>query len=253
MQGGRFDRFGTRLRTNRRHVVRAGAAMAGMAMLPKGHAMAESTPAVETGDRAMSYHVEGRLLEVCTCQILCPCWVGEDPDSGTCDSSFAWKIDSGTIEGIDVTDMVLGLSVHIPGNVLAGNWKAVVYIDDRATEEQEAAMLKVWTGALGGPIADLVALIGEVITVERATIDFDVNEGNGTLKIGENVLAELSPFRGLGGEPTSLHESAFSTIPGSPAYVGKATRFFRDETSHGLANVSLADHNAIQGLFVFEA
>src|SRR5262245_38851819 len=51
----------------------------------------------------MSDQVEGRLLEVCTCGILCPCWVGEDPDGGTCDSALAWRIDNGNIEGIDVS------------------------------------------------------------------------------------------------------------------------------------------------------
>ena len=29
-------------------------------------------------------------LEVCTCNILCPCWVGEDPDNGDCQSIKAW-------------------------------------------------------------------------------------------------------------------------------------------------------------------
>ncbi|MFI5019627.1 MAG: DUF1326 domain-containing protein, partial [Dongiales bacterium] len=32
----------------------------------------------------MGYRLEGDLLEVCDCNILCPCWVGEDPDNGTC-------------------------------------------------------------------------------------------------------------------------------------------------------------------------
>ncbi len=41
----------------------------------------------------MSYNVEGQLLEVCTCNILCPCWVGEDPDNGTCDGVLAWHYD----------------------------------------------------------------------------------------------------------------------------------------------------------------
>ena len=36
----------------------------------------------------MAYQLEGRLLEVCTCDMLCPCWVGEDPDGGTCDGVF---------------------------------------------------------------------------------------------------------------------------------------------------------------------
>jgi len=25
----------------------------------------------------MAYDIEGKLLEVCTCNVLCPCWVGE--------------------------------------------------------------------------------------------------------------------------------------------------------------------------------
>ena len=33
----------------------------------------------------MAYTLEGRILEVCDCNVLCPCWIGEDPDNGTCD------------------------------------------------------------------------------------------------------------------------------------------------------------------------
>ena len=111
------------------------------------------------------YWVEGRLLEVCTCKAICPCWVGEDPDGGTCDSSLAWRVDSGSIEGIDVSGLTLAISVHIPGNVFAGGWKAVVYVDDQADDGQRDALLKVFTGQLGGGIADLAALIGDVLAV----------------------------------------------------------------------------------------
>ena len=41
----------------------------------------------------MAYELEGKLLEVCTCNVLCPCWVGEDPDGGTCDGVLSWHID----------------------------------------------------------------------------------------------------------------------------------------------------------------
>ncbi|MDA2919639.1 DUF1326 domain-containing protein [Desulfobacterota bacterium AH_259_B03_O07] len=30
----------------------------------------------------MGYKLEGRLLEVCNCKVLCPCWIGEDQDNG---------------------------------------------------------------------------------------------------------------------------------------------------------------------------
>jgi hypothetical protein len=207
-----------------------------------------------TTTEATTYDVEGRLLEVCTCNVLCPCWVGEDPDGdGTCDSILGWYVDRGTVQGLDVSDRCLCLSVHIPGNVLAGGWKAAVLVDDRCTEEQQAALLSLFTGQLGGAIADLAALVGEVVAVERVPITFDVVEGKGSIRVGDTAEARLTPFQGATGAPTSLHDSVFSTIPGAPAYVGKAESFRRDGRRHGLPDVSVQGQNAIQGLFHFTA
>ncbi len=197
----------------------------------------------------MGYQVKGRLLEVCTCEVLCPCWVGEDPDNGTCDGLLAWRIDAGMIEGVDVSGRTIAALCHIPGNVLKGNWKAVVYVDDGASPQQQDAILKVWTGQLGGPIADLAKLIGEVIAVERAPITFEVEGVKGTVKIGSAIQAELAPFTGATGQPTALYDTIFTTIPGSPAYVGKASSY--KAKTHGF-NIDLQNHNAISGTFRFE-
>ena len=199
----------------------------------------------------MAYQLEGRMLEVCTCKAVCPCWVGEDPDGGTCDGVIAWHIDRGTIDGADVSGLTLGLLAHIPGNVLKGNWRAVVYVDDKATSQQEEALLNVWTGKLGGPVADLVQLVGEVVGVERAAITFTVEKGRGTVKIGDSIEAEMVPLQGATGA-TTLNDSAFSSIPGSPAYVGKAPKYRASSPALGL-NINLTDHNSVQGSFRFEA
>jgi hypothetical protein len=239
---------------DRRRMVRAGGALAGTTMLLKARLTGATAAAHQAKEEeTVVYQIEGRLLEVCTCNTLCPCWVGEDPDGGTCDSALAWQVDKGIIEGVDVAGRAVALSVHIPGNVLSGNWRTVVFVDDGSTQEQQDALLKVFTGRLGGAIADLAGLIGEVITVERAPITFTVEEGKGTLKIGETVEAELAPFQGATGQVTALHDTVFSTIPGSPAYVGKASRFHRGGETHGLSEIDLTGHDAIQGLFRFEA
>ena len=68
----------------------------------------------------MSYRLEGSILEVCNCRVLCPCWIGEDPDQGTCDSVLAYHFDRGVVEGVDVSGLTLALIAHIPGNVLKG-------------------------------------------------------------------------------------------------------------------------------------
>jgi hypothetical protein len=177
----------------------------------------------------MGYSLEGSLLEVCTCNILCPCWVGEDPDGdGTCDSVMAWHVDQGTVNGTSVSGRTVAVATHIPGNVLKGNWKVALFVDDKASDEQNQALLDVWTGKLGGPVADL-----------------------GTLKIGSVADMEMEPYRGPTGAVTTLNESIFTTIPGAPAWVAKASKYVRKSSQYGLKDIDLQGHNAIQGSFRF--
>ena len=197
----------------------------------------------------MAYNLEGSLLEVCTCKVICPCWVGEDPDGGTCEGVLGWHIDHGTINGIDVSGRSLVIMAHIPGNVLKGNWRAVVYVDDKASSQQKEALLNAFTGKLGGPLADQAQLIGEVVAVERAPIDFSVEKGKGTLKVWDGVEAEIEPLQGATGF-TTLNDSIFSNIPGSPAYVSKAPTYKANVPQHGF-NISLSGYNAVQGSFRF--
>ena len=201
----------------------------------------------------MGYHVEGDLLEVCDCGVLCPCWVGEDADNGTCDAVVAYRVSKGEIEGTDVSGLSLAVIVRIPGNILKGNWRAAVFVDEHASKAQEEALLKVWTGKLGGPIADFANLIGEVVAVERVPITFAVKEGEGTLKVGGYADAVMAPFKGPGELTTTLQNSVFSTIPGSPAYLSKASHYRRQTSKLGLPDVDLQNHNAIQGKFLFTA
>lgn len=199
----------------------------------------------------MGYQIEGDLLEVCNCRVLCPCWIGEDPDYGTCEGTLAWKIDSGEVNGVDVSGLSICILAHIPGNILQGNWTAVVYVDENASAEQEQALLDVYTGKLGGPVADFAQLVGEVKAVERVAFTADVSEGRGVLKVGNDIEAEMEPYVGATGAATTLHDTAFSTIPGSPAYVSKSPRYRASRADLGI-DVDLSGHNAVQGRFRFE-
>ena len=206
----------------------------------------------ETEGPVVAYDLEGRLLEVCDCNVLCPCWIGEDPDNGTCQSALAYRIDKGSIDGVDVSGRTCAIAAFILRNVLAGNFRIIRYVDDGATPEQEAALLAAFRGEKGGPLADLAQLVGEEVDARRAPITFTVEEGKGTLAIGDAVLAEMEPYRGPTGEVTTLVESIFSTIPGAPAYVSKASRFHMVQPEIGV-DLDLSGHNAIQGTFRLQA
>lgn len=194
---------------------------------------------------AVGYALEGTLLEVCSCDTLCPCWIGEDPDRGTCDSVVAYNLAEGTIRGVDVSGLTLVSAVNIPGNVLEGNWRQLVLIDDKASDEQADALVDAFSGKLGGPLADLAQLVGERVAIERAPISHAIEDGAGTLKVGEVIEAAMHPYRGPDGTTTTLNNSIFSTVPGSPAYVAVADSQRVSIPEHGL-EWSAEKRNAIQ-------
>ena len=186
--------------------------------------MATADTAVESESASAIYQFQGTLLEACNCDVLCPCWIGEDPDNGTCSSVVAYHLDSGTIRGVDVSGLTLANVVFIPGNVLAGNWKAFLYVDEQATDEQLQALVDAFSGKLGGPLV----------------------EGRGTLRVGDDkVVATMEPYRGPDGSITTLQNSIFSTVPGSPAWVGKAGRFAVNMPDQGWT-YEFTGRNAIQ-------
>ena len=197
------------------------------------------------------YSLEGSLLEACSCNVLCPCWIGEDPDLGDCRSFLAYHISSGRVQGIDVSGLSVVAVCYIPGNVLAGNWEVVVLVDDKATPEQKDALVAALGGALGGPLADLAQLFGIVKGVESVPISHEVRDGVGTLAIPGVLESSMAPYRGADGTVTTLRDSVFSTVPGSPAWVSKADKTWLTLPAYGM-EWEFEGRNAIQSEWKME-
>jgi hypothetical protein len=211
------------------------------------------TVAQDTGERVRAvYSLEGTLIEACSCNVNCPCWIGEDPDLGECFAIVAYGIERGQIGELDVSGLNLVLICHIPGNVLAGNWQIVALVDDRGTQEQRDALLSAFTGKLGGPLGDLwTALIGEVKGVEFVPISHEVAGGSGALRIPGVVETEMEPYRGPDGSITTLQNSVFSTVPGSAAWIAKASINRVDLPQYGMS-WEYEGRNAIQSEWKIE-
>jgi hypothetical protein len=201
---------------------------------------------------ARTYLLQGALLEACSCNVLCPCWIGENPDNGTCEAITAYHIEDGQIGGVDVSGLTVLEVQRIPGNVLAGNIKTVRYVDERATPEQVRAVADAFQGRLGGPLADLAALTSEDLGLFQAPIECRLDRGKGALSVGDKIRAVMAPYKGPDGAVTTLRDTLFSTIPGSPAYVAKASEHTVSLPEHGMT-WSFRGRNAIQGEFSLEA
>lgn len=198
----------------------------------------------------MSYTLEGRLLETCSCHGPCPCWVGEEPDGGKCDGLVAFHYDRGQITGIDVSGLTIGMLALIPGRAIDGNWKVAVFVDDKATPQQKEAILAAHTGQLGGPLADLAQVVGEVVGVYDAPIEFDVRKGTGAFRIGEVSRVQMQPFMLAPDRPIQMYDAVLNT-PGLPAYLGKASEYEVRVPQHGM-EWQYNGRNSIQSEFRYE-
>lgn len=95
----------------------------------------------------------------------------------------------------------------------------------------------------------MAKLVGKIDSIEQVPINFDVKGADGTLKVGGAIEAVLAPFQGATGQSTALHDTIFTTIPGSPAHVGKASRYKANAPGF---KIDLQNHNAVSGSFRFE-
>ncbi|MCG6657970.1 DUF1326 domain-containing protein [Halomonas campisalis] len=198
------------------------------------------------------YRLEGSMLEICSCAVSCPCFIGEDPDGNECFGVIAFHLERGEARGVDVSGLTLVNVAHIPGNALAGGWRSVLLVDSRANDEQVEALLDAFGGKLGGPLADLASLVGELVAVERVAITHEAHQASGQLKVEGMLEAEFAPIQSSpDGTTATLYDSAFTTVKGAPAYLGKSRRYRVDLPQYAMS-WSFDGHNAIQTAWMME-
>jgi hypothetical protein len=160
----------------------------------------------------MAWKLEGTYFENCSCEVPCPCTVSFDmgADYDRCRVLLAFHIDSGEIEGVDVSGLTVAAVADTPKVMTDGDWKLGMLVDEAASDEQREKLAAVFGGQMGGPMEILAPLIGEMLGVEGAPIDFADEDGRHRLRIGDSVEVEVEdvvPFGVETGEPVKLTDA----------------------------------------------
>ena len=147
---------------------------------------------------------------------------GLGPRWGTCDSCNAYHFDRGTIRGVDMSGLSFINVCHIPGNVLVGQLAGGELRRRPGQRRPARGDPRRLPRAAGRALADLAGL-GEVVEVRRAPITHEIGDGGGTLVVEGMSAARWGPTPAPTGTTTTLRDSIFSTVPGSPAVVAVPT------------------------------
>jgi hypothetical protein len=153
----------------------------------------------------MSWNLKGSYVETCSCELMCPCNLSFDHGAtyDFCRVTLVFSIREGEIEGTDIGGLKVAAMADSPKVMTEGNWRLGVFVDEQATDEQADKLVQVFT-QLGGPMAGLAPLVGEVLGVERARIEVDDDGVRHSVRIGDVIdfeIEDIVPFGVETGKP----------------------------------------------------
>jgi hypothetical protein len=173
----------------------------------------------------MTWNVSGTYFETCNCEAACPCVFLSPPTEGDCTAIVGWHIDQGAHDGLAIGGLNVALAVYSSGHMAETPWRAAVYLDERATEAQAAALGAIFSGAAGGHPAALAGLIGEVMGVAPAPITFDADESTLTFTVGAVADVKLTAIEGQGGAQVTVANHPLAVAPGNQAVTARSDHF----------------------------
>jgi hypothetical protein len=154
----------------------------------------------------MAWNLEGSYVETCSCELMCPCNLSLDHGAtyDFCRVTLAFNIRQGQIDGTDVGGRRVVAIADTPKVMTEGNWRLGVFVDDQATDEQFDKLVQVFGGQLGGPMAALAPLVGEMAGVERAAIEISDDGLRHSVRVGDAIefeIEDIVPFGKEDGQP----------------------------------------------------
>jgi hypothetical protein len=135
---------------------------------------------------------------------------------------LAWHIDQGRFGDVNLDGLNAVLAAHAPGHMLEVKWKVALYVDERANQDQRGALTQIFSGQEGGHLAGLSPLIGEVLGVKAAPIEYRSEGKRRSLRLGDVADAEIDGLPGQDGGDVTIENHPFAAVPGFPAVVAKS-------------------------------
>ena len=147
----------------------------------------------------MAWNLKGSYAETCSCELMCPCNLSLDHGAtyDFCRVVLAFDIREGQVDGTDVGGRRVVAIADTPKVMTDGNWRLGMFVDDQASDEQFDKLVQVFGGQLGGPMAALAPLVGEIVGVERAPITISGEGLQHGVRVGDVIdfeIEDIVPF-----------------------------------------------------------
>ena len=103
---------------------------------------------------------------------------------------LSWQIEEGHAAGTDLAGLTAALALRYDDDEPGSPWQWILYLDERANEEQLDALEAIFTGRLGGDAETHFPWVwkaSELLAVRRVAIDVDHTRRRQRLRIHNHV------------------------------------------------------------------
>lgn len=148
----------------------------------------------------VDWMIKGPKIASCNCAYGCPCEFNAPPTNDVCEGLEAHRIDEGCFGDVRLDGLVIGARYRWPGPVHEGGGMAQGFIEERATEAQREAVIKILSGEEQEPTTAF-NIFGSTIESELdliyAPVEFacDMEKRTGGFKVGDVMAMSLEPIR----------------------------------------------------------
>jgi hypothetical protein len=123
------------------------------------------------------WRLRGEFVVSCSCD-WCPCAISlgrARPSEGHCYTWFAFRLDEGRADGVDLGGLHLAVLIHVPGRMTEGNYTLGLFLDERASAAQRGPLERIFTGQAGGPVGWWSLVIGEYLGAQVVPIAYEAD------------------------------------------------------------------------------
>jgi hypothetical protein len=147
----------------------------------------------------MAWHIRGSYFESCNCDPICPCRrtdgvAGGRSTHGICAGVLTWLIEEGHTGGTDLAGVPVALALYYDDDEPGSPWTWILYLDERAGEEQQEALEAIFTGRLGGDALEHFPWVwkaSHLVGVRRVGIELDHARRRQLLRIRDHVTVRI--------------------------------------------------------------
>ncbi len=181
-----------------------------------------------------AWRLTGDWFDTCNCAIPCPCTFAQPPTEGDCDGVLVWHIREGHYGDLRLDGLNFVMLGTFTGNIWAGEATdayAAFFVDERADEDQSAALGAIFSGSAGGWPKQFneYASVMQVRGQETAPVTVEIDDGLGSwsVEIPGKVTARVEALGGPttpDGARVQVHNAGGAEVgPGQVATWGRAT------------------------------